>query len=144
MAIYERWLSLIIRFSHARQRIDTLQSKLNRINYSINKQSDAKKERVMKHLATRTSHYRSLNFLRAILNRIKFRISVRAERRNLLELDDDRLHDIGVSRKDALHEAQRSFGDLPPDRSQDASGLKNSTSSTPICGLCGRRFMTAG
>jgi hypothetical protein len=51
---------------HARQRIDTLQSKLNRIIYSINKQSDAKKERVLKHLATRTPHCRSLNFLRAI------------------------------------------------------------------------------
>ena len=97
----------------------------------------------MKRDTTSRLPYYNISFIVANLKRIKFGMSVQAERRDLLKLDDDRLRDIGVSCKDALHEAQRSFGDLPLERLQAALGLQKSESRTPICGSCGRLFITA-
>ncbi len=101
------------------------------------------KERAMKRHITSRPPYHNLSIFGAILKWIKFGMSVQTERRDLLQLDDDRLRDIGISCKDALREAQRSFGDLPLDRLQAASGPHKSGSKMPICGLCGRRFITA-
>ena len=97
----------------------------------------------MKQYITNRATCSNISFIGAILKRIKFYMSVQAERRDLLKLDDDRLCDIGISCKDALREAQRSFGDLPLDRLQAASALQKPQSRVPICGLCGRRFVTA-
>ena len=101
------------------------------------------KERAMKQHTTNRPPSRNLSFFGAIVKQIKIGMSVQSERRDLLELDDDRLADIGVSSKDAHREAQRSLVDLPLERLQAVPGLQKSASRTPICGLCGRQFITA-
>ena len=115
----------------------------NNIIISINKHIDEMKESAMKKYTTSRPLYRNRSFVGAILKSIKFGMSVQTERKDLLKLDNDRLRDIGVSCKDALREAQRSFADLPLERVQAVSGLQKSGSKTPICELCGRRFITA-
>ncbi len=97
----------------------------------------------MKRHSTSRPPYQNRSFFGAILRRIEFFMSVQTERRDLLDLDDDRLRDIGISYKDARSEAHRSFGDLPLNRLQAASGLQKPASRTPICGVCGRRFIAA-
>lgn len=46
----------------------------------------------------------------------RIRQAVRKERDQLAELPDHLLHDIGVSRGDALAESQRSYEDIPTGR----------------------------
>lgn len=46
----------------------------------------------------------------------KLRRAVKAERKQLAELPDDLLDDLGISRGDALLESRRDPGDLPQDR----------------------------
>lgn len=49
-----------------------------------------------------------------LLDRLAAWSAVRAQRRALLGLNDLMLHDIGLTRADALHEGERPFWDLPP------------------------------
>ena len=56
----------------------------------------------------------TLRLVRIWLRELQLRDSIQRERRQLMELSDDLLKDIGVSREDALAEAGRL--DLPRER----------------------------
>jgi uncharacterized protein YjiS (DUF1127 family) len=47
---------------------------------------------------------------------VRTAMTVARERRNLLELNDRMLKDIGIGRSEAYYEASRPFGDIPTSR----------------------------
>jgi len=49
----------------------------------------------------------------SILTRLLITLSLREQRRALARLDDSRLADIGLSRPQAMHEANRAAWDVP-------------------------------
>lgn len=50
---------------------------------------------------------------RGLLARLHAAFAVQAERRRLADLDDARLHDLGLTRSDASAEAARPLWDVP-------------------------------
>ena len=68
------------------------------------------------------SEARSLkSLLSAGLTRYKLRRQVAAERKQLAELPDELLKDMGIKREDAILESRRDPGDLPKDRLENLS-----------------------
>ncbi len=59
--------------------------------------------------ALRMTYKRSLRAARYFLNCL----DVARQRRQLLALDETKLRDVGISRTDALREANRQFWDIP-------------------------------
>jgi uncharacterized protein YjiS (DUF1127 family) len=70
----------------------------------------------VRHPAARLVTYRGANGLAWLRRRLAIAFAVARERRALLELSDDALKDVGLSRADAYREGTRSFWDLPVDR----------------------------
>ena len=56
------------------------------------------------------------SLMRTAVMKYQLRRQVAAERKQLAELPESLLKDIGVKREDALLESQRDPGDLPKDR----------------------------
>lgn len=54
--------------------------------------------------------------LNRLLAHVLTALDVARQRRALLRLDDRMLKDIGISRYDAVREAERNFWDIPKDR----------------------------
>ena len=65
-------------------------------------------------LATCSSRPASGGFLRTALRVFRFALALNRQRQSLLELDDAALKDIGISRYEALKEAERPVWDVPP------------------------------
>lgn len=63
-----------------------------------------KKNSLLKKIATYAREQYELDLLKA---------QIKKERRELAELDDRQLRDIGISREDAAREAARKFDDIP-------------------------------
>lgn len=60
---------------------------------------------------------RWMTYLRRLYCLETLKSKVRSERDSLREMTDRELHDIGITREQALAEANRSFDDLPENRS---------------------------
>ena len=56
------------------------------------------------------------SLMRTAIMKYQLRRQVAAERKQLAELPESLLKDIGVKREDALRESRRDPGDLPQDR----------------------------
>jgi len=84
-----------------------------------------------------------MSILRAFLRWINLCVQIQTERRDLSNLDEDALEDIGISRQEAVREAQRSFGTIPAGRRKNSLAPQKSGSKTSTCGLCGRRFVAS-
>ncbi len=53
-------------------------------------------------------------FLRTGLRVLRLALALNRQRQSLLKLDDAALEDVGISRSEALKEADRPFWDVPP------------------------------